>query len=610
MNNPVRKHLCTLMVFLGIAGVLRAEPAKNDAPALPPGKVSKQTLAPAWKKVIDVSLKGMVVEHLTGPTIFIQKQPKDILSLFQLFYRAKEDQAVDSILLRLGPLAVGWGKCQELRAMIEEFRLSGKKVRVWLPFATNKEFYVASAADEILMPPAGLLLIKGLRAEVTFMKGLLEKIGVEAEIVHVGTHKGAGEPYMRTEMSPALRESVEAIIDDTFEAYVQGVSKGRGLKSEQFRATLSRGPFRAKSAKEEKLIDQVVYLEDYLKELKAKGKVKLVKECRYSGDGSGRPDFGSLPGLLDFLSQISTPPSMLKSPHPKIAFIYAVGPIMADAGGGIFPGGGNVVTAPPLVKAFKEAREDKTVKTIVFRVDSPGGDVITSDLIWKAVEDTNKVKPVIVSMSDVAASGGYYISMPARAIVAHRTTITGSIGVLAGKFNLKKLYELIGINVEVVERGPFSGLFSTEHKLTEEERDRLYQLMKQTYDLFLEKAAAGRNKKVEELAKAAEGRAWTARRAVELGLVDELGGIRTAVNLAKKHAGLKVEEKLELLVLPRPKSLFDLFGSGLFDESRLVNPLLRLPLRLQASQLRELNMIQLLAERLTLFYLPWTIQIK
>jgi len=531
-----------------------------------------------------------------------------LFSFHSAVRKAKSDASVKGILLRIGPLGAGWGKCQELRAVLDEFRSSGKKVWAWMPMATNREYFVASAADEIIMPPAGLLLATGLRAEITFLKGLLDKIGVEAELLHVGAYKGAGEPYTRTEMSPEFREVMENLVDDIMTTYVLGVSKSTGMEPTKFEATLNEGPFHVAEALERKLITRTAYLDEFLKEVAGDGKLKLVSMAKYLGSGM-EPDLSNPFALWRSLFAMAAQQRIQSSPNPKLALVYAVGPILNEGLPRGLGGSDDRITSGPLLKALKEVRKNQTVKAVVLRVDSPGGDVIASDLIWRAVEKTDKVKPVVVSMSDVAASGGYYISMPARAIVAHRATLTGSIGVLGGKFNLEKLYELVGAKVEVIERGRGSGLFSAHHKLTEEEREQFRRLLQQSYDLFLGKVAVGRKGKVKDLDRAAEGRAWTGARAKDLGLVDELGGLRTAVSLAKKLAGAKPEDKLELMVLPRQKTLFDILGGTMEDaRARLPSDLLPAPFGLWMR--RDMRIVWMLAERGVLAHMPYRLEIR
>jgi protease-4 len=602
------------VLFLTCFSYVQAETAPDSPPTEPPDQIlspgqGKKPAASSARNILSVSLNGPVYERMTVPPfLFSTARPVELFSLFKVLQRAKSDPSVTGILLRIGTLGAGWGKCQELRDLIQDFRTSGKKVWAWLPFGTNREYFVASAADEVIMPPAGLLLVMGLRAEVTFLKGLLDKIGVEAEIIHVGAYKGSGEPYMRTEMSPEFRETVENLVDDVMTTYVLGVSKSLRMEAMAFEKLLDDGPFHAPEAQKRKLIARTAYLDEFVDEISEKGKVKLLSDSKYAGDGLDRPDFSTLPGFLSFLSQLTAPPVTSRSPNPKLALIYAVGPILNESVSGL-PGADDIITAAPLVKAFDSARKDPTVKAVILRVDSPGGDIITSDLIWRAVEKTDKVKPVVVSMSDVAASGGYYVSMPARAIVAHRATITGSIGVLGGKFNLEKLYGLVGAKVEIVERGRGSGLFSAHHKLTDEERQRLYNLLKQSYDLFLDKVSQGRKDKVKDINGAAEGRAWTGGRAFEIGLVDALGGLREAFNRAKQLAGMKPEDKLDLMVFPRQKTLFDLLG-GEAEDAKSALPAALIPAPLKPEMWRDFSVLFMLAERKVLAHTPCRIEVR
>ncbi|MDA0838634.1 MAG: signal peptide peptidase SppA [Planctomycetota bacterium] len=597
-----------LAVFIGFS--LNAEQAPDLPPDQPPEKIGPENpTAGDTGKIIDVTIKGVISERINMPSMFGNNESAtDLYELFTLFQRVKQDESVKGILLRISPVGAGWAKCQEIREMIKEVRKAGKKVWVWLPLGTNKEYFLASAADEIIMPPAGFLLTMGLRAEVTFMKGLFDKIGVEAEIIHVGDYKAAGEPFTRNEMSPESREAMEQLIDDILNSYVDGVCSDTELKPAQFRKLLDGGPYHADTAKKAGLIQTVAYLDDFLTDLEKKDKMKVVSKSDYMGDAFERPDFSTIGGMMRFMTQISQPPGTSSSPHPKLGIVYAVGPIVSSAAGGMF-GGDEVITAEPVARALEKLRDDKTVKAVVLRVDSPGGDVVTSDLIWREVQKTDKVKPVIVSMSDVAASGGYYISMPARAIVAHSASITGSIGVIGGKFNLTKLYELVGAHVDVIERGEGSGLFSAHHKLSEEERARMYALLKQTYDLFLSKVSEGRNKPVADVDKVAQGRVWTGMRARKLGLIDETGGLMHALNLAKKHAGIKQETKLELMVYPRKKTIFDMFGAK-FEETRAPSLSSLLPARLAPSIMQTVKIAFELAERQFLIHMPYAIDVK
>ena len=602
-------HRIFLFLAVFISSTLHAEQAPDLPPDQPPEKIGPEKPANGMGKIIDVTIKGVVKERMNMPPMFgSDDSTTDLFELFRLFQRVKQDDSVKGVLVRLSPVGAGWGKCQEIRDLIKGVRQAGKKVWVWLPLGTNKEYFLASAADEIIMPPAGFLLTMGLRAEITFMKGLFDKIGVEAEIIHVGDYKAAGEPYTRNEMSPEFREAMEQLIDDILDAYVDGVCSATKLKPAQFRKLLDGGPYHADTAKKAGLVDRVSYLDDFLAGIKKKNKVKVVSRKKYMGDSFERPDFSTIGGMMRFMTQISQPPGMSSSPHPKLGLVYAVGPIVSSAAGGLF-GGDEVITAEPVAKALKRLRADKTVKAVVLRVDSPGGDVVTSDLIWREVQKTDKVKPVIVSMSDVAASGGYYISMPARAIVAHRASITGSIGVVGGKFNLTKLYELVGANVEVIERGKGSGLFSAHHKLTDEERARMYALLRQTYDLFIGKVSKGRKKPVGDVDKVAQGRVWTGIRAQKLGLIDEVGGLMNALNLAKKHAGFKPENKLELKVYPRKKTIFDMFGAK-FEDARTPSLSKLLPARMAPSLMQTLKIAFELAERQFLIHMPCAIDVK
>ncbi len=476
--------------------------------------------------------------------------------------KAADDKEVKSVLLEVNGVAAGWGKINELTAAIAKVRASGKKVHALMESGDLKDYAVALACDDIALPEASWLMITGLRAEVTFYKKMFEMVGVKADFVMMGDFKSAAEPYLLEKMSDANRKQVTEMIDDFYENEVVGrIAAGRKMTPAQVKKIIDEGPYAARTALKLKLVDRLADLDELADALKkeAKGEgLKLAKDY-----GKKKDEDMSIASLYSKIlfggSGIS-----FKSKNPKVAVIYATGMIVTGKGANN-PFGGDAMGSDTMVKAIREAADDATVKAIVLRIDSPGGSALASDLMWKELKRCKK--PVIASMGDVAASGGYYIAMGASKIFAEPGTITGSIGVIGGKLAMKGLWEKAGITSEVISRGANAGLFSDE-PFSDGQKKAFKAMMEDVYDQFLSKALAGRHaagQKMtrEQLEKLAGGRVWTGRQAKKNGLIDELGTLEDAIAEAAKRGGLPAGKEPELLMLPKSKSFLDGLLGGL-----------------------------------------------
>jgi protease IV len=476
-------------------------------------------------------------------------------------HKAAKDDAVKGLYVEIDGLGVGWGKLDELSRAIAEFRKAGKKAYAYMEGGEAKDYLLATSCDEICTPESGWILLIGLRAEVSFYKDLLDKIGVKADILRMGDAKSAAEAYTQNKMSDASRKQLEGVLDDYYENSMIGrIVKNRAGKkftAEQVRKIIDEGPYAAHAAEKAGLIDRVAYKQAFEESLKATLKADNGKIARNYGQAKSEElDLSSPFALFKLLSPSKGTESNDK---PKIAVVYAVGTINTGKSSGSLFGEASC-GSQTMIEAIRQAEEDKSVKAIVLRVDSPGGSALASDLIWS--ELVRCKKPVIASMSDVAASGGYYISMGCQKIYADPSTLTGSIGVFGGKMALEGVYEKIGIHTEVISRGANAGIFSSTFPFSPSEKEAMTALIHDTYDQFLDKAIDGRNKagvKItrKELEPIAGGRIWTGRQAKERGLVDELGNLDDAVAAAKKAAGMAADKDLDLLVLPKPRSFID-----------------------------------------------------
>jgi len=480
--------------------------------------------------------------------------------------RAGKDAKIHGIVLRLQNPAMGSGKVAELRAAIGRARKAGKKVYALVDEVTNGDYLLATACDEIIMPPSGSVTISGVRAEVTFYKDLLEKLGVKADMLQVGDFKGAAEPLTRSEMSPEFRKQFEAVIDDLYNNLVDTIASERKLDRGRVKDLLDDGLFTATAAKEAGLIDRVAYEDEFRSALKEQSKADEIKLVDDYAKQKMDVDFSGIGGMVKLMEMMSGGSSKKGSGKgKKIAVVYAVGVIMpGESVSGLF---GSSLGGDTLVKALREAEEDAKVAAIVLRVDSPGGSALASDLVWREIVRIKK--PIVASMGDMAASGGYYISMGADKIVAEPGTLTGSIGVVGGKMALRGLFDKVGIKTEVVSRGKNSGWESMDQPFTDSERQAWLTIMKDIYKQFTTKAAEGRKMELPELEGLAQGRIFTGRQAVANKLVDQLGTLDDAVAEAKKLAGLEESEQVERLILPKPKSLLEELLMGPSVEAKI-----------------------------------------
>lgn len=505
-------------------------------------------------KVVRFVLRGSYPESL-GPAGLFAEQHQSLSTVIRRMDRTAQDASVAAVLLHIEDLQIGSGKVCELRAAIGRLRKAGKPVYAEISGADRGEYLVASACDEVALAPSGGLLIPGVRAEVTFYKGLLDKVGVQFDLLQMGKYKGAGEPLTRTSLSPALRESLEKLVDDSYEDMIGLIAKDRKLEPAKVKELVDRGIFTAETACKARLVDRLAYPDQVLEAIRTKLKAEDVQVVAAQERKAADMDFSGFSGFMKFMElAMGGKPSERVSRDKKIAVVYAVGPIVSSASsGGIFTD--EVVSANVTVKALRQAADDPKCSAIVLRIDSPGGSAVASDLIWREVVRMNK--PVIASMGDVAGSGGYYIAMGARKIVAAPGTITGSIGVIGGKLVLGGLMEKIGVNTEVISRGKNSGAMSPTRPFTPEERRAWISMMEETYQQFVSKAAKGRKMPVKKLEELAQGRVYTGRMAAANGLVDALGTLDDAIAEAKKAAGIQADEKVEIWNLPKRKTIFE-----------------------------------------------------
>ena len=476
---------------------------------------------------------------------------QSLTGLVMQFKKAKADKRIKAILLQIDMSGIGWGKAEEIRDAIKDFRTSGKPVYAFIELGLNKEYYIATACDKIYVPPPGELFINGLAADVMFFRGSLDKLGVYPDIYQIGKYKSAGDMFTQKEMTDAHREYVNSLLDDLFNRYVQTIAEARHKSPEEMKALIDNAPYNGPAAKQAGLIDEVAYLDELEKQIKT--------TLGYKETDTFIPVRGEYRDV--------SPESLGLNEGERIAVIYATGEIGSGRSENS-PSGDQSIGSDTLSRAVNDAAADKSIKAIVIRVDSPGGSGLASDIIWRAVDAANQKKPVVISMSDVAASGGYYISASAAKIIAQPSTITGSIGVVAGKPVMKGLYDWLGISNEYVLRGKTSGMFRETEKFSDEERVKFEEWIKTTYyQDFVPKVAKGRKKDAQYVDSVGQGRVWTGAQAKDRGLVDEFGGLDRAIEVAKELAKIPADKGVERVILPYPQTFLQQLLSGSGDNS-------------------------------------------
>ncbi|MEX2310422.1 MAG: signal peptide peptidase SppA [Pirellulales bacterium] len=533
--------------------------AKSETNSKPKTAAQEKRAVPKRDKVriALLTLKEELAET-SGQVGPFQETQLDLREAISRLEKAAKDKSIKGIVLDLQNPAIGRGKVDELRGAITRFRKAGKKAYAMMETAMPTDYLVACACDEIVMPETGIVLLPGIHAEATFYKGLLAKLGIEADFIHIGDYKGAAEPLMREKFSEPVRENMTSLIDSLYDDLVTTIVKDRPLSISQAKEIIDTGLLTATRAKQLGLIDRVAYVESLRDELAKTYDAEPLVFVQNYGQKKVDTDFSGPMGLIKLMqAMMGGGASSGDGKGKKIAVVYAIGPIMSGKSeNGIF---GQIMGSTTIVDALRKANDDKQVAAIVLRIDSPGGSAIASDLIWNQTQVIEK--PIVASMSDVAASGGYYIAMGADKIVATPGTITGSIGVVGGKLAIRGLYDKIGITTETIERGRNSGIFASSGKWTDSQRAVVKAMMEDIYDQFTAKAAKGRNMPLEKLRALAGGRVYSGRQAKENGLVDQLGTLDDAIDEAKKLAGLEEDADVKIEVLPEPINFFEtLFG--------------------------------------------------
>lgn len=531
--------------------------------------------------------------------------------------KARQDKDVRAVLVTVSAGAgMNLAQAQEIRDALVALRRAGKKTFVYADSYDTTGYLVASGATDVCMLEGGQIMIPGIGIETMFYKGTLDKIGVFADYVQVGEFKGAEEPYTRTAASEELAGELTRLVDAMYEQIVDGVSKGRNISRQAVKQLIDETMLAGTSARERGLVDHLLDADG----LRALIKDEVGNEINLVHNyGEAEKTELDLSNPFMLLAQLARKPET--SDKPAVAIIYAEGVITdGDGEGGLFEDGG--VGSDAMRKAFRIALRDDQIKAIVLRIDSPGGSALASEVMWQALRRVAEKKPVIVSIGSMAASGGYYLASAGDHIFADPCAIVGSIGVVGGKFVLKDLFEKIGLTTEIYAKGRNADLFSSNEKFTDRQKRMIRNWMQTTYDQFTARVLATRRGKIQDIDKVARGRIFLAHQALELGMVDELGGLDAAIAHAADRAGLR-EDSFDVRVVPAPKTLADLiFGSSDDSTEEARNPfharsaagmntfLELLPSKARGIVRRQLQLAHLLEKRPVVLIAPFSVNVR
>ena len=511
------------------------------------GSFGERPVSVADGTTLVFKLEGAVPEKSPAEIplpMFQEQAPMTVEQVWSTFRKAAVDTRIKGILFEPRGLELGWAKMQEIHDEILQFKKSGKPIVTYLRGPSSREYYLAAATDRIILAPEDSLDLKGLRVEAVFIKNTFDKLGIHADVIHAGKYKDAGDILTQTSMSPETHEVLDQILDQYYGNLIDTVAQGRKKQSDGVKAMLDQGPFMANEALANGLIDAFGYEDQAVDDMKIRLKQNELTK-------------------LSAKAYSKTPP-LSGGVTRRIALVVGEGEITRGSGNSSSDDQG--ITAAGFTKLLKQVEDDSSIKGVIIRVDSPGGDGVASDDILHEAKNLSKKKPVVISMSDLAASGGYFISLTGDPIVAYPNTLTGSIGVIFARISLHGLYDKIGVNKQILKRGQYADLDSDYSPLTDDQRQKISGQIDAFYKGFVSRVADGRKKTFDQIEPLAQGRVWLGAQAKQNGLVDELGGLDRAVELVRQRAHIAAGDKITLVPYPGKRSVFDVFF-GRSDDS-------------------------------------------
>jgi len=527
---------------------------------------------------------GSITEAPGGDDFPFSTGGESFHSLVGRLKKVTTDESVKAVVLLVSNTSLGVSQIEEVRSELDRVKAAGKPVVAHADALSMSNYLLLSGADRIAVVPTGDVWINGLYGESLHLRGLLDKVGVTPDFTTCGSYKSAAEMFTRTSPSPEAQQNMDWLMDGIFDTYLQLIASGRKVDVAKAREWIDRGVYTAESARQAGIIDAVQFRQDFVEELKQKYGAEVEFDKKFGKKKSMELDLSTLTGVLKFYGELLSGPKKAKPSDASIALVYVEGAIMPGASD---PSGfplsmGGVAYSTPIAKALDEAAADDRVKAVVLRVDSPGGSAVASEIILNATKRVAARKPLIVSMGNVAGSGGYYVACGTDTIFADCSTITGSIGVVGGKLATAKLWDNVGIHWAPIRRGANAGMLNSGDMFTDEQRVLLQGWMDEVYVVFKGHVTAIRGAKLKkDIEELAGGRVYTGKQALELGLIDKIGGLEDAIAFAAARANV---EKYDIRVIPPPKSFIEVLLSDLGDGDSDANSLSLAVRRLTAGQ--------------------------
>lgn len=542
MKSVTDRWFVPLLLLAALAArVAAAEPKKNE---------STKPVAVVFK------LRGSLTETPADQSFSLSGEKSvSLKDVVERLKKAADDDSIKAVVMTADDAEFGTPQVEELRQAMAEFRAKGKEIYACADGLDMKSYALLSGATRLSVVPTGDLWLTGLYSESPFIRGLLDKLGVTPDYLTCGEFKTAAEMYMRQGPSPQAEEMQNRLLDGIYAAYVKMIASGRGVDEDKVRTWIDGGPYTAAKAKELGLIDAVEHREEFADFVKEKLGEKVTFNHKYGEKKQPELDLSSPFGMLNLWSELLEGPKK-KTYKTSVAIVYVDGEItLGDSKISLLDAGEPSAASTPLRKALDKAADDDTIKAVVLRVNSPGGSATASEIILKATERVRAKKPLVVSMGDVAASGGYYVTCASNAIFADESTITGSIGVVGGKLATTDLWNKFGIHWKAYQRGANASILSSAEAFTPEQRERMQAWMDEIYGVFKGHVVKARGDKLKKpIDELAGGRVYTGRQALELGLVDKIGTLADAVKFAAEQAKV---DKYEVRVVPEPKNFLE-----------------------------------------------------
>ncbi len=554
----LRLAICTLAIGLAYPALGSDDKRPEDGRTEKTENASKDKKDGKEKESPILRMAEMRIDEYVVPARMINLpipgKTRTVQDLLDRLQKWQEDDKIGAVLLDVSNVALRLADIEELRGGLERLKAADKKVFAYLNAGSPGAYLLACAADEIATAPTGSVIVPGLGAMFPFMKGYYQMVGLEFDVITAGRFK---YPGFLNERKPNkyFEEEYGAILDSLFLDYKRFIAQGRNLSPEVTGNVVDTALFDAAHAQQRGLVDVLAYYDEYRDRL-----LRAEKMKRHRGEDRSLANVNSIQGLMELVNEeLRRAADARKAVGPKIAVLHARGPIVDFNLGAAFSS--QLICRDDFIKVVEELRKNKSIKAVVLRIDSPGGSGYASDAIWHALRRLDEKKPLVVTMGSVAGSGGYYIACPARKIFAHPTTITGSIGVLGIFQCAQSLFNRMDYEMAPMERGKRSLLGVPHREMRKEDRAFIQQYIDDFYEIFVERVAVTRRMPVSEVKKVAEGRVYTGRDALDLNLVDALGGLDEAIQAARKMANIPPSAELKIVHYPRPSSLGEIFES-------------------------------------------------